>query len=60
MEMREIITKSYTSLNTEIREMTVRHLFTKLKPQMADFLESWTNYTKVNILKNAFCKSYHF
>jgi hypothetical protein len=30
-----------------IREMTVRHLFTKLKPQLSDFLESWSNYNKV-------------
>ena len=29
------------------KEMTVRHLFTKLKPQLSDFLESWNNYNKL-------------
>ena len=29
------------------KEMTVRHLFTKLKPQLSHFLESWSNYNKL-------------
>lgn len=29
------------------KEMTVRHLFTKLKPQLSDFLESWANYNRL-------------
>jgi translation initiation factor 3 subunit L len=29
------------------KEMTVRHLFTKLNPQLSDFLDSWSNYNKV-------------
>jgi translation initiation factor 3 subunit L len=29
------------------KEMTARHLFIKLKPQMGDFLESWSNYCKL-------------
>lgn len=28
-------------------ELRARHLFTKLKPQLADFIESWGNYMKV-------------
>jgi translation initiation factor 3 subunit L len=28
-------------------ELTLRHLFMKLKPQLKDFFESWENYTKV-------------
>jgi translation initiation factor 3 subunit L len=28
-------------------EMRARHLFTKLKPQLPDFIESWNNYMKV-------------
>lgn len=38
---------SVTNYPNLIREMTVRHLFTKLKPQLSDFLESWSNYNKV-------------
>lgn len=38
---------SVTKCPNLIREMTVRHLFTKLKPQLSDFLESWSNYNKV-------------
>lgn len=29
------------------REMTMRHLFMKLKPQTNHFIDSWTNYTKL-------------
>ena len=29
------------------KEMRARHLISKLKPQLPDFLDSWTNYTKV-------------
>lgn len=32
------------------REMTLRHLFTKLKPHFKDFIESWNNYTKVKAI----------
>jgi translation initiation factor 3 subunit L len=28
-------------------ELRARHLFTKLKPQLSDFIESWGNYMKV-------------
>jgi len=28
-------------------EMRARHLFTKLKPQLPDFIESWNNYLRV-------------
>lgn len=29
------------------KEMRARHLISKLKPQLPDFIDSWTNYTKV-------------
>lgn len=29
------------------REMTIRHVTVKLKPQLADHLNSWANYKKV-------------
>jgi len=29
------------------KEMRARHLISKLKPQLNDFIDSWTNYIKV-------------
>ena len=30
--------------------MAMRHITTKLKPQLADHINSWNNYVKVNML----------
>lgn len=38
--------------------MSMRHATTKLKPQLADHIDSWKNYVKVDIISCNYIHKY--
>lgn len=43
------------------KEMTLRHLFSKLKPQLSDYLDAWNTYKRVRIVScHAICSGTRF